>query len=400
MESKYLGSGPGQAPSERHSTYYYGNLYPGTSVSYLNSLPEELALEIMKLLPHTDLCNLALVSKRLRGIIKESLHLLLGTSLRCQPEFETLLLLHTFDKLGLQPEAIMYPRNVYYDYTGLEHRAKMPLLEGEPLQLRRRTIKPQTLVVDRSDMVKISNSAKIIDWWVDAYPRLHWRDDSSNRRSLRPAEVARLRMAIARLWFYSSRHHGVRHRTPTQPKPWSNDRRLYHVRGLSTNELFELLSVQRTLGETIRRDLCSSVKQVDEDPVPWGLEDGRDFWIVSTYLKLDPQRLRSFLLRYPIGSKRSSIVLDVSREMRDFSFCKDIETLQISIWTILFERGVIQGGSFYPRLGIVDEERVLKSASLDDDASPTGSPTTRHRGGGQTFHLDVPHGDDGRDLSC
>ncbi|KAI0010613.1 hypothetical protein F4779DRAFT_288025 [Xylariaceae sp. FL0662B] len=403
MDSNCLSNDSDQASLNRQ--HFAGRVDPSFEASPndtlsagLNFLPVELVLEIMQLLSHTELSNLALVSKQMLRIFNGSRHILIATCLGRQPEFEALLLLHMFDKLKLKPEAITHPRNVYYDYD-LARGIKTPLVEREPLQLKRRTVSPQAAILNKSDMVAIRNSVKIIDWWVEVYPRLRWRDDeSSNRRCLRPAEEVRLRKAIACFWFYSSRHHGIRNRTFTQPKLWSNDPRLYHLRSLSTNELFELYDLWDTLYHTISRDLCSSIKQVDEDPVPWGLEEGRHPWIVKTYLKLDPQRLRSFLLRYPIGSKRTSIVAAVSQEMCS-SFCRDIETLEMSILTILEERG-LSGGSNDLSVGIIDEDRTQKLACFDNDGSPSGCPTTGPRGWGRQVNMGVPHGDDGRDFTC
>lgn len=121
-------------------------------------------------------------------------------------------------------------------------------------------------------IIQMVRYGKVADRWAELYPRLRWRDDSSNRRFLRPHEEERLRGAIYRYWTYSTIFHDQLfiHHDPDLPRS-TNDPRLRLLRTYSTMELVQLTEFIDKMQQVIQVDLYPSNAMVRSQylhPVP------------------------------------------------------------------------------------------------------------------------------------
>lgn len=229
----------------------------------LYSIPNELILEIMKLLSPLDASNLALSSQRLFLVFKGSKESILITVLQRLPEINILLYTYTAHKDESHFELMLCPRIIEY----LRENFTISLMElgGASQEFpNRRPLEVPKYTLTTQDIEQIWNMAKVVDWWVEKYPRLHWRDNSEDRRCLRGSEVARVRKAVARWWLYAKYHHGSTFNrfSVFQPSTWTVDTRLHHIRLMPTSEINELWHLWRLVRETVSKDLCSSPEKV------------------------------------------------------------------------------------------------------------------------------------------
>ncbi|KAI1499436.1 hypothetical protein F5X99DRAFT_411069 [Biscogniauxia marginata] len=368
-----------------------GNTPPATSTvllehdglntpSGLLSLPIELVLKTMEQMTPKDASNFALVSKRLFSIFKDNEVTTMVTILQNLPELEAMLFLYTANGMDMKPGRMLHPRTIVFN-PYCEDGKKVYLIRANVAFSEGKLICPENIKFHFQNIIDLWNLVKVVDWWVDIYPSLCWREHPEDRRCLRPNEEARLRKAIARWWLYAYYFHGVHWRSFQAPKKWQDDQRLHHLRILPTCEICELEDLWGVVYDTISKDLCSSPERVRDgnwsgvELVPWGGDDGRHSTIVNTYLKLDPELLQYFLLRYP-RRRKTDIIRAVSNSVRDFTL--DRETLSLSITTVLQERMMLKPNGIcdIPRIGIIDEDRVNeKECELwSNDASPTGKP--------------------------
>ncbi|KAI0131160.1 hypothetical protein F4814DRAFT_437751 [Daldinia grandis] len=379
---------------------------------FLYSMPNELILEIMKLLSPLDASNFALSSQRLFLVFKGSKESILTSVLQRLPELNILLYIYTAHEDESHTELMLCPRIIEYP----RENSTISLMElGDASQEfpNERPLEVPKYVLTTQDVEQIWNMAKVVDWWVEKYPRLHWRDNSDDRRCLRRDEVTRVRKAVARWWLYAKHHHGstFARSSAFQPSTWTVDTRLHHIRLMPTSEISELWHLWRLVRETVGKDLCSSPEKVchckqgySVELVPWGADEGRgrQAKIVKTYMKLDPEQLRYYLSHYA-NWKKSVTISSLSNMEPDFA--RDSETLSISLSKVLGERKIfrnVQSWVDMPQFGIVDEDRPseLYDTKWLDDAWPDGRapPLPAHI---LTFPLDPPstvaQGDDGRE---
>ncbi|KAI8963013.1 hypothetical protein F5Y11DRAFT_167969 [Daldinia sp. FL1419] len=354
----------------------------------LCSMPTELILKIMERLSPSSVTNLALSSWQLFFVFQTNKESILINVLRCQPEINILLYLYTSHKADL-PTLALHPRIVNYAWEqfpvnlmGLSDASQdFPSMES-----RERRFEALKFTLTTQQVEEIWNMAKVVDWWVEKYPGLHWRDNSDDRRCLRDSEETRVRKAVARWWLYAHHHHGntFARSSQLQPMKWVFDYRLIHIRYMRTSEIRELWHLWGLIRETVSRDLCSSPEDVyhckvhrgyDIELVPWGTDEGRRHSrIVRTYMKLDPEQLRYFLTYF--SNWKKSITIRSLLEI-DEDFARDSESLSASLSKVLEERKIVRGLQSWtemPQFGIVDEDRPNEVGHAEwlNDAWPGG----------------------------
>ncbi|KAI1759490.1 hypothetical protein GGR53DRAFT_141429 [Hypoxylon sp. FL1150] len=336
----------------------------------LENLAPELAVQIMQNLSITDVTSLLLASKRMREVLNANKPYVMSMILKEQPGIDEMLYLHTAQRCENHRDRMLHPRIVNVRYNGpsgpstinLMGRdvAKFEYLSDKPLVLR-----TNVFTLSIGDVIEVWNKMKVIDRYVDLFPRVYWRESPEERRCLRPAEEVRLRKAVARWWLYSHHHHGFFHnwRSFQVPKKWDRDPRLVHIRRLNTDEILELQDLWEFVRDVVSNDLCSSPERIcrcDDgyvvDLVPWGAEEGRHNTIVSTYMKLAPDQLMYYLDHYA-NWKRSVTVNAITADTRLFT--RDTETLSISMMKVLEERMLVRSmqHTTFPICSIVDDTR-------------------------------------------
>ncbi|KAI0121432.1 hypothetical protein F4776DRAFT_672470 [Hypoxylon sp. NC0597] len=352
----------------------------GLPQGHLQAMPNEVLLRIMENMTPGALLNLRLSNPMFDALFRRNRAITIVRALRTLPELPLLLYLYTSDEEELQPACLLRPRVI--DYVGQPTPVNLMSVD-DSYQLFPGITAPKH-VLEFHDVEKLWKRAKVIDWWVDLYAAIRWRDNPQDRRSLRPGEADRVRKAVAHWWLYAHYHHGFTYwrRSFHQPKRWeSSDTRLMLIRYMPTNEIRELADLWCRVRDTVSRDLCSSPERVCRctnpdgvDLIPWGAEEGRHRKIVRTYMKLDPEQLQYYLSRYAYWRKAPTIKA-ISGCSRDFS--RDTETLSTSLNKVLEERMAVHGDvnwSTLPRFGILDEDRADEQANAEwmNDAWPGG----------------------------
>ncbi|KXJ86630.1 hypothetical protein Micbo1qcDRAFT_236720 [Microdochium bolleyi] len=375
---------------------------PGPSL--LEILPTEIVLRAMGFMSAQDLTNLVLLNQRLYQIFKQNQSMIMTEVLRNRPEVPMLLLSYCANVEDLAGATMVNPRCFKF-FTGLDTGKVITLCKPTEKDIppNMETRPPVTLTAQ--DVDRVWNWVKVVDWWVERYPSLRWRDVSEDSRCLTATEEARLRKALARWWLYSTFFHGSFWRQHQAPLKWSWDRRLLLLRMMSTCELRELEGLMGLVWESISKDLCSSPAKVSNngtyeyEMVPWGEEEGRHSNIVNTYAKLDPLQLKYFLVDMA-GRKKRDIIRTATELKQDFVM--DRETLSISVKVVLEERLMLKPPNVMdiPEFGIINDDRPAadKLASWVADSSPSGScplPPANVNSFPREVIRDVWHGDDG-----
>ncbi|KAK7747019.1 hypothetical protein SLS62_009276 [Diatrype stigma] len=377
------------------------------TLSRLELLPSELIVEIMKKMRPTELTRLAKSSKRLLAVFQKSIGITLPFVLQRQPELEIILLLCTASRRELQRDRMLHPRAITFDPkasdNGFSPDANKDIVLLEPSIVGDPEFRH--IRVNMGFMTHVWNVLKFVDWWADEYPAIRWRDQPEDRRCLRSDEEARVRKAIARWWLYAHYFHMNNHRDVYQPKKWADDKRLHHIRLMSTREICELETLWNAVYDLISHELCSSVQEIDAangggvDRVRWGKDEGRHRAIVSTYMKLDPSMIKGFIYEF-YGRKKMDIVYATRTLKKDFNL--DSESMSSAMTTVLQERMMLKpnGISSPPRSGIVDEDRDedVDPNVWDKDDAPNGKPPLdpqRIRSFPWENQKRLPYGDDG-----
>ncbi|KAI0394584.1 hypothetical protein F5Y17DRAFT_427276 [Xylariaceae sp. FL0594] len=393
----------------------------------IGAMPVEILLEIMECMGAGDLLHFGLTNKFFYSIFAERRTQLLLNVVRNCPELEILLRIYMVNEKDFLPDRMLRPITVTFAPDDCSrndnHNPKICYLLRSSVHWRYgRIVCPEKIRLGVSDLVELVRLTRVVDWWVDMYPQLRWRDDNAeDRRRLRPGEQARLRRALARWWLYGEYFHGVFWRNTRAPKRFDGvDARLHHVRVLSTQEILELDDLMSTMYETVSKDLCSSPGKVYRgsravvELIPWGRNGDRHPAIVNTYLKLGPRLLKHFLLLSSSSRRKEYLIAAMSGSARDLLF--DQETLSMAIATVLEERAVLANSDYseeeererpkHPprRTGIIDEDRVVMDERWTGDAWTTGyPPITPEQLAALPLELTrrVPRGDDGADRgSC
>ncbi|KAI0385306.1 hypothetical protein F5Y04DRAFT_183013 [Hypomontagnella monticulosa] len=341
------------------------------------TLGPDVTLKLMEAMRPSDIANLARTCKFFKEIFLKYHRSIMTTVLKNLPEFE--ILMHVFTAMynEIQPHLMLRPRVVYL-YNG---RAMEKLMDTTGSSQTTTAVKK--IVLDIHDISELWCMAQTIDWWVEYFPCLRWRNLPDERRCLRMNEEVRLRNAVAHWWLYARHHHGYfgRGRHALHPMRWSDDTRLQIVRRMSTSEVRELQDLWRFVKETVSMDLCSSPERVCAcrgttfDLVPWAADEGgnRHARIVRTYMKLDPAQLRYFLKTYSYWKKTFTIPA-VKKSIENFA--ADTETLHLTLDKVLEERRILGQYEYgdVPQLGILDDDRVndRTAARWTVDAWPTG----------------------------
>ncbi|KAH8157211.1 hypothetical protein CIB48_g11035 [Xylaria polymorpha] len=353
----------------------------------LEAVPMEVILEIMEVMGPADLTNFGLVNKRFYQIYTDKRAQILLKILRTRPELELLLHLYTANQNDFLPDRMLHPLTVTFSFRPNDAPEDKIFLMRSPVAWKNgKIVCPEKIKLNVVDLVGVAQLVKVIDWWVEIYPRLRWRDHPEDRRCLKSNEESRLRKAIARWWLYSHYFHGNYWRNTHAPKKFNSDVRLHHIRILTTQEIHELDDLLGIMYETVSKDLCSSPGKVYHgtgsvvELVPWGKHGERHPAIVNTYMKLDPELLNTHDLLF------------------------DRETLSMSIATVLEERSILDQDrpKIFPPMGIIAEDRANaeECEAWNHDAWPTGfPPITKEQLAEQPLELTsrIPRGDDGAD---
>ncbi|KAI1178175.1 hypothetical protein F4777DRAFT_128679 [Nemania sp. FL0916] len=374
------------------------------------SVPPEVILEIMEVMRYMDLTSLIRVSRHFHSIyIAKRSQVLLKILLRC-PELQLLLQLCLANGNDFHPNRMLRPLTVTFSFHPDDASKDKIFLVRTPVAWKdQKIVCPEKIYLSADGLVKVAKLARVVDWWVDHYPSLRWRDHPEDRRCLKSDEEIRLRKAIARWWLYSYYFQGNFKRSTYVPKKFERDYRLHHVRILTTQEILELDDLLGTIYDTISKDLCSSPGIVRNggkgsaiELIPWGKNGERHSAIVRTYMKITPSLLKYFL-EHIHGFSKAYVINVVSSSVRDLPF--DRETLSMCITTVLEERMELgeERPLILPAMGIVAEDRASADECkvFDLDAWPTGiapisnvqlmwlpyEPTSR-----------VPRGDDGTEF--
>ncbi|OTB01584.1 hypothetical protein M426DRAFT_25484 [Hypoxylon sp. CI-4A] len=379
----------------------------------IQGLPFEMLLAIMSQIRPSDLFNFVTTDKWFYKFFTENRHTILHHMFSRLPEFKSLLYLITSSSRELHPGRMLHPRVV--DYVG-DGSTTIRLMKPDCspdkflplfLPITTKRLAPKYMVGD-DDLDTLWHYAKVVDWWVETYPSLVWRDSPTQRRSLRGYEETRLRKAIGRWWLYAHFFHGFIYESLGRqvPKRWESDARLQHLRVLSTAEIQELADFWDVISETVSKDVCASPERVCScehgsgvDLVPWGYDDGpyRHEAIMRTYMKLDPEQLRLQLTEF-CYQKKSDIISTMNQ--RCPAFRHEIETLSMSITKALEERVDLNDlnnpSLSFPSFGIMDPNRRRAHWDLD---RWTAGRIPLHRSVIDAFPFDssmeIPEGDDG-----
>ncbi|KAI1851627.1 hypothetical protein JX265_010711 [Neoarthrinium moseri] len=363
-------------------------------------IPAELILAIMNNIGVRDLTTFVLLNKRLFGIFKENQAAVMTTILARLVEFESLLLVYTVDKRDFSPDAMLHPRRISVD-VGRGPGNHVDLMQCAVGFRDGKLICPRKIVLNSTDLGRIWNMVKVVDWWVEEYPRHRWHKNREDSRCLRRSEELRLRGAVARWWLYSECFHGVYASYAWMPKMWEPDDRLHHLRVMSSMEIRELEDLWETLRVTVQRDICSSISVEDWKPIPWGWDDWRSKHIVSTYMKLDPRQLKD-LMENALRLGKAGIIYTARKTQPDFT--AEQETLSWSIDVVLQERLLLKSNAVtdIPSSGIIDDDSWCDEQGLfTADAWPTGKPPLSKQellSYPNLPHRPIPYGDDGHDL--
>lgn len=227
--------------------------------SLIETVPVELLLEIMEVMGPGDIINFGLVNKRLYQLFKEKRTYILLKIIRSRPELDILLHLYTANQNDFHPDRMLHPLTVTFNVNPEDAPEDKVFLTRSFVGWRNgKIVCPEKIRLTIHDLLEVAQLIKVVDWWVDVYPRLRWRDNPEDRRCLRSDEEARLRKAISRWWLYSHYFHGSYWRNTHAPKKFDKDVRLHHIRILTTEEIHELDDLLGTIYETISKDLCSS----------------------------------------------------------------------------------------------------------------------------------------------
>ncbi|KAI3317603.1 hypothetical protein HD806DRAFT_541070 [Xylariaceae sp. AK1471] len=376
--------------------------------SPIEKVPVEMIWGIMELMGPRDLGNFGLVNKQFHEIYTNNRTQLLLNILRNRPELELLLHLYKANQNDFLPERMLHPLTVTFSLSPNDAPDNKIFLMRSPVHWKNgKIVCPEKIKLNVADLMKVAELIEVVDWWVEIYPRLRWRDHPEDRRCLKFAEETRLRKAIARWWLYSHYFHGNYWRNTHAPKKFDEDVRLHHVRILTTQEIQELDDFMGTMYETISKDLCSSPGKVYRatgtvvELIPWGKNGDRHPAIVNTYMKLGPDLLKYFL-EHCYRYKKEYLIMAITNSTHDLLF--DRETLSMSIATVLEERSVLDPTrpKAFPPMGIIAEDRATtKECEVwNHDAWPTGfPPISEEQLAEQPIELTnrVPRGDDGAD---
>ncbi|KAI8624592.1 hypothetical protein F5Y19DRAFT_467693 [Xylariaceae sp. FL1651] len=379
-----------------------------TSKASIQAVPMEIILDIMELMSPRELCNFGQTNKHFFQIFTDKqAHILLKILRQC-PELEILLFLYTANEMDFHPDRMLHPRTITFTFTSEGADENKIFLMRSPVGWKKgKLVCPEKIKLNVFDLMEISKLVKVVDWWVEVYPRLRWRDHPEERRCLKLDEEARLRKALARWWLYSHYFHGNYRRNTHAPKKFDEDVRLHHMRILTTQEIHELDDLWSTMYETISKDLCSSPGKVYRptgsvvELIPWGKNGDRHPSIVNTYLKLGPDLIKYFLEHcYRYNKKYLIKTITNSTNMLLF----DRETLSMSISTVLEERAILNPDHTnpLPRMGITNEDRASpgECEAWNNDSWPSGfPPITKDEILELPLELTkrVPRGDDGAD---
>lgn len=262
-----------------------GGPLPETTICILDVLPYEMIVEVMKMMAPRDLARFVILNKKLYEIFRSEQAKILASVLVRQPEFNIMIYIYTYNELDRLSGGMLHPRIVDFERPSTSRTTNLLNVDepttttyamrminvpinGRPsgvYQLVPETeVGPEETILNLWDLIELWKQMSVIDWWVDLYPTLRWRDQPEDRRCLRPHEEARLRRALARWWLFAWHCHsnGGARRNVYHPRKWTNDKRLHHIRVMSTYEILELEDLWATVFETVSRDLCSSPEMV------------------------------------------------------------------------------------------------------------------------------------------
>ncbi|PSS14805.1 hypothetical protein M430DRAFT_142001 [Amorphotheca resinae ATCC 22711] len=193
-------------------------------------------------------------------------------------------------------------------------------------------------------IIKMVQYGKVADRWTEVYPRIRWRQNSNNRRLLRPHEQERLRGAIYRYWTYNSMFHDqvFLQYDPDLPRS-RDDPRLRLLRTYSTIQLIQLTEFLDKMQQIIQVDLYPSnamIRSQYSQPVPpktlanmgWG-EGEQHKRLVLDLMKYSPSDLLHLFENTTTKSQRLDHLLVQGQHFLDAP-----ATLRDSIAIVNFQR--------------------------------------------------------------
>ncbi|KAI0161600.1 hypothetical protein GGR57DRAFT_363111 [Xylariaceae sp. FL1272] len=360
----------------------------------IDQMPLEIIINIMSHMRPRELFFFIKSSYRYKIIMEANKPSIFFDILQRCPEVKVLLNIFTAQKKEIYPGFMLYPRVIWFNLT----KANMEKNRAHALASSKKNnasgVKvdpdgvrdpvpavppsydpaPEQLAKDKIFLVRapvgwVDNKIRcpikfelslasleilfqlidVIDWWVEHYPQLRWRDDAQERRCLWPEEEARLRKAIAHWWLYSVYFHGHFHRSTYVPKLYDDhDTRLNLLRTLSTEQLSELSDLWTTIYDCVSLDICASPDRVenknanggyDIDLRLWGKNEAEHNAIVRTVMKLSPKQMKDLLENNYRNARRDILgVINKDLSIRGRGLAFDVESLSHSIGTVLEER--------------------------------------------------------------
>ncbi|KAI1825159.1 hypothetical protein F4861DRAFT_207096 [Xylaria intraflava] len=380
-------SSPGQGPHPA----------PQAPSSILDKLPEEVIIELMRNMGPETLNKFGATNRHYNGIWSEYWREFHLDTFCSSPERELLVHLIKADSETLDQDKMLRPLVVTFS-PNLNDASEYKICKSPVVYDRfGNVVQPRKFRLDAGDLEEMIDIIKVIDWWVEMYPRLRWREEPGKRRSLYSAESERLRLAIARWWLYNHYFHlGFDHSNKAAAR-FSTDSRLKHIRVLTTQEIYELKHFLNTMSDVVSKDLCSTPdrrRRRNQAPpsdrrIPWGKTSQEQHAIVSTYMKLGPELLKYFLENC-YGESKATLVTSITNSTRDLF--EDQESLSFSIQTVIEEREMLGTHplAIPPRMGIVKEDRdnACELEAWNHDAWPSGFP---HISCDHLAHVPVEH---------
>ncbi|RDW88077.1 hypothetical protein BP6252_00109 [Coleophoma cylindrospora] len=345
-----------------------------------NSLPTEVIQYMYSFLPIHGILSLSQISRRFHNAYMGHQLPILEKSVR--------------ESYGPIPDLV---KLVVANEPDIRSRAKLLSARNRASAHVRRIIQvPEKPTLTVELIFKMIQYGEIAEQWVEVWPRIHWREDSENRRLLEPHEQTRLRAAVYRFWTYNSLfHHNPFHPSVvedptrlTMARPWDDDPRLMYLRTYNTLDILLLDEFARNMHQVIGKDLCPSNATIMKryqhfsrkavDSMGWG-EDYSHGRLVQVLMKLRPREILYLLEHTTTKAERINYLVIEGGKFQDTP-----STLSSAINTVKHGRNFAPLGYFGRNLywGIVDPPTPrtpivgglqVDLAALSKDANPDGA---------------------------
>lgn len=105
---------------------------------------------------------------------------------------------------------------------------------------------------------QVVSVGRVAKRWEEIYPLKKWKDTFEERRLLTPRECRRFRIALYRLWLYTSAFHNARHPRYSRNQPLVVRDRAQLLHNWSNQELADIEDVRRIMRDVLRQNICPS----------------------------------------------------------------------------------------------------------------------------------------------